>query len=45
MQIITSIFAVFIIAMLTNNIILTTGYGICSYIGVSKRNILLLEWV
>ncbi len=37
MQIITSIFAVFIIAMLTNNIILTTGYGICSYIGVSKK--------
>lgn len=37
MQIITSIFAVFLIAMLTNNIILTTGYGICSYIGVSKK--------
>lgn len=37
MEIITSIFAVFFIAMITNNIILTTGYGICSYIGVSKK--------
>lgn len=37
MQIITSIFAVLFIAMITNNIILTTGYGICSYIGVSKK--------
>lgn len=37
MEIISSMFAVFLIAMITNNIILTTGYGICSYIGVSKN--------
>lgn len=37
MQIISSILVVFFIALLTNNIILTTGYGICSYIGVSKK--------
>lgn len=34
---INSLLVVFLIAMLSNNIILTTGYGICSYIGVSKK--------
>ncbi len=34
---ISSLIVVFLIAMITNNIILTTGYGICSYIGVSKK--------
>lgn len=34
---IKSLLVVFLIAMLSNNIILTTGYGICSYIGVSKK--------
>lgn len=37
MGVVTSLLAVFLIAMITNNIILTTGYGICSYIGVSKK--------
>ena len=37
MEVITSLLVVFITAMITNNIVLTTGYGICSYIGVSKN--------
>ena len=37
MEVITSLLVVFITGMITNNIVLTTGYGICSYIGVSKN--------
>lgn len=36
-MVITSLLVVFLVAMISNNIILTTGYGICSYIGVSKK--------
>ncbi len=37
MEVITSLVIVFLVAMVTNNIVLSTGYGICSYIGVSKN--------
>ena len=37
MEIITSIFVVFLTALLTNNIILNAGFGICSYVGVSNK--------
>ena len=37
MEIISSLVVVFLVAVLTNNVILNTGYGICSYIGVSKN--------
>ena len=37
MEIIKALITIFLVAVFTNNIILSTGYGICSYIGVSKK--------
>ena len=37
MEIVSALFIVFFVALITNNVILNTGYGICSYIGVSKN--------
>ena len=37
MEIISSIFVVFLTALLTDNIILNAGFGICSYVGVSNK--------